>query len=287
MADDEVVVRALTPADVARAFALSSSAGWNQRVEDWQMLLRLAPAGSFAAVTTHDLVGTAIGIDYGAFGWIAMMLVDPAWRGRGVGARLLESAMAALPSGNPIRLDATPLGRPLYERYGFVEETRLTRYVRDARAWQATGSNTATRTLSADDLDTVVPLDCAVFGGDRRRVFDWMLRDAPDYAHIAQGSSVDYCFGRRGRLFDQIGPVVADHVHTAQALTAAALAAARERAVQLDAFDAQPEFGRWLVEQGFRNYRPLFRMRRGDISRPPDLRGDGPVEVAILGPEFA
>ena len=78
------------------------------------MLLQLAPAGSFAAVAGDRIIGTAIGIDYGTFGWIAMMLVDPAWRGRGMGARLLEEAMGAVPPEIPIRLDATPLGRPLY-----------------------------------------------------------------------------------------------------------------------------------------------------------------------------
>jgi GNAT superfamily N-acetyltransferase len=286
MADDDVVVRTLTASDVDDAFALSSSAGWNQRIEDWQMLRRIAPKGSFGAVTHDALVGTAIGIDYGAFGWIAMMLVDPSWRGRGVGARLLESAMGALPPANPIRLDATPLGRPLYERYGFVEETRVTRYVRDAEAPRASAPRAATRTLTERDLDAVVTLDRAVFGGDRRGVLEWMLRDAPDYAHISQGCGVSYCFGRRGRLFDQIGPVVAEASDAARALTAAALEGAHDRPVQLDAFDTQPAFGQWLAGQGFRNYRPLFRMRRGDASSAP-AQETRLVEVAILGPEFA
>src|SRR5438445_5117811 len=95
------------------------------------MLLQLAPAGAFAALSEARIVGTAIGIDYGGFGWIAMMLVDPAYRGRGVGRRLLEAAMDAVPSNIPIRLDATPMGRRLYQRYGFEEEAMLSRYVND------------------------------------------------------------------------------------------------------------------------------------------------------------
>jgi GNAT superfamily N-acetyltransferase len=77
---------------------LSSGARWNQRLDDWRMLVQLAPAGGFAAtIGDGTIVKTAIGIDYGSFGWIAMMLVDPAWLGRGLGARLLEAAMGAVP----------------------------------------------------------------------------------------------------------------------------------------------------------------------------------------------
>ena len=94
----DFVSRLLTGDDLDGAFGLSAAAGWNQRLADWRMLLLLAPAGSFAAVDDGRIVGTAIGIDYGAFGWIAMMLVDHGWRGRGVGSRLLEAAMGGVPA---------------------------------------------------------------------------------------------------------------------------------------------------------------------------------------------
>ena len=48
--------------------------------------------------------------------------------------------MGAVPPDLPIRLDATPLGRRLYERYGFVLESSLTRHVRSAGRWTASGS---------------------------------------------------------------------------------------------------------------------------------------------------
>ena len=277
-------VRLLTPTDLTAAFSLSEAAGWNQRLDDWQMLLRLAPAGSFAAIADSRIVGTAIGVNYGTFGWIAMMLVDPTWRGRGLGGHLLEAAMAALPPSLPIRLDATPLGRPLYERYGFTDEQGLTRYVRDAstRIEQDAASDRV-RPLSIDDLEIIASQDRTVFRGTRRMVLEWMRDNAAGYAQ-AIADRIGYCFGRRGRLFDQIGPVVAEHEADARALVSAALAAAEDRSVAIDAFDASPAFAEWLMTRGFHVQRPLYRMRRG-AALPTE---PGPLaELAILGPEFA
>ncbi|MBA2604869.1 MAG: GNAT family N-acetyltransferase, partial [Acidobacteria bacterium] len=61
----DIAIRLLTPDDLAGALALSTTAGWNQRAEDWRMLLQIAPGGSFAALAGERIVGTAIGIDYG------------------------------------------------------------------------------------------------------------------------------------------------------------------------------------------------------------------------------
>ena len=63
-------------------------------------------------------------------------------------------------------------------------------------------------------------------------------RGAPQYAHADRnGADAHYCLGRPGRLFDQIGPVVAADDETAQALVSASLLAADGRAVVVDAFD--------------------------------------------------
>lgn len=286
---DNLVVRLLTRADLADAFALSTTAGWNQRLADWHMLLRLAPSGSWGALADARLVGTAIGIDYGGFGWIAMMLVDPAWRGRGVGARLLESAMGAIPDDRPIRLDATPLGRPLYERYGFQTEGTLTRYVRDSVrvADPPPAPVPGIKPMAPDDLDIVALEDRTVFGADRRVLLEWTFRGAPGYAHLVRtdAGGVHYAFGRPGRLFDQIGPVAAGDEQIGRDLVSAALAASDGRPVQIDAFDAAGHFTEWLQRRGFRAHRPLSRMRRAtNESATPS---SPMAELAILGPEFA
>ena len=293
MATADPTIRLLSAADLDAALRLSAGAGWNQRLDDWRMLRRLAPAGSFAA-TTDDatIVGTAIGIDYGTFGWIAMMLVDPGWRGRGLGARLLEAAMGAVRPGIAIRLDATPLGRPLYRRYGFEDEDALTRHhlagaLDVARARPSPPLSKRVRRLTADRLRAVIETDDRIFGASRRIVLEWALANAGQYAHtIDSDAGVQYCFGRAGRLFDQIGPVVASDDETARALVSASLLAAEGKAVVVDAFDRHHGFTEWLRNRGFEASRPLFRMRRYAGNSSGEAPREGHAERAILGPEF-
>jgi predicted N-acetyltransferase YhbS len=282
------VVRLLTASDIPAASTLSTTSGWNQRIEDWRKLQQIAPGGSFCAIDDGRIVGTAIGIDYRSFGWIAMMLVDPAYRGRGLGAALLEAAMQALPADNPIRLDATPLGRPLYQRYGFVDDTMLSRRVAPAAARRVAGPRgIEVRPLTIADLRIVEGHDAGVFGSRRTAVFEWLLQGSPQYASITFTSdgTPQYAFGRPGRLFDHIGPIVACDDSTAMALVAAAVRAAGDRAMVIDAFDAHPTFSTWLEDSGFASQRPLFRMCRPGRSQLV-REGLSLAEYAILGPEF-
>jgi GNAT superfamily N-acetyltransferase len=308
---DEPAIRRLVAEDLDAAFALSSEAGWNQRLEDWLLLLTLEPPGAFAAVIDGGLVGTAIALDYGfgrepgtslpataigGFGWIGMMLVDPAWRGRGVGRRMLDAAIASLPAERPIRLDATPMGRPLYASAGFTDESALTRHILEPSTRHQVGARPRARVpdvsaVSDPDMEDVMACDRLVFGGERGAVLRGIRARAPQYAHILRRGAgrPEYCFGRTGRLFDQIGPVISRDEHGAEALVNAALAGAEGRPLQLDLFDEDAAFSAWLHTVGFRRQRRLFRMCRpaaqpGSQPNPPNqhlLR-----EFAVLGPEF-
>jgi hypothetical protein len=260
------------------------------------MLRRLAPAGAFAAFLDArgvSIVGTCIGIDYGGFAWISMMLVDPAHRGRGIGRRLLEAVMDAVPANLPIRLDATPLGRPLYQQYGFQDEAALSRYVvdRDVANLPDADVSPAIRRLTRDDLDLVIAQDHETFGGTRDTLLDWMFRGAPQYAYASRSDDgrIHYCFGRQGRVFDQIGPVIAGDDDIAHALVKAALASSGDRRVAIDVYDCHRAFAGTLRDDRFVIERPLRRMCRAAASGACD-RSIGPGDVrefAILGPEFA
>ena len=124
---------------------LSTAAGWNQREEDWRRAIAMTAGASFGATAGGLLVATCIGISYGEFGWIAMMLVDPAFQRQGLGAGLLLGAINALPSDRPVGLDATEVGRLLYEHHGFRDTSKLTRWIAEDAKFDEHGGGTGNR----------------------------------------------------------------------------------------------------------------------------------------------
>jgi GNAT superfamily N-acetyltransferase len=284
-------IRELGAGDLQEALALSTSAGWNQQLDDWQMLRTLAGPAAFAAEIEGRVVGTALALDYGRFAWIAMMLVEPAARGKGVGTVLLGAALSTVPADRPVRLDATPAGRPLYRRFGFDDESTLTRFVNPSAIVADSHGLPLTRPMTATDLPLVSSHDIESFGGNRTGVLAWALQRAPQYGRMLDRTDgpPEYAFGRPGRLFDQVGPVIAAEDRSAQALVTAALGAAGGRSVVIDAFDSATEFADWLRACGFTGERPLYRMRRSPAATTTSdgARGQPFSQFAICGPDFA
>jgi GNAT superfamily N-acetyltransferase len=111
--------------DIPAAMRLKGDAGWNQTEADWRQLITASPDGCFVAVGPDSIVGTVTTITYaGRLAWVGMVLVAPRCRGRGIGTALLKRAIAHLDARGvrSIKLDATPAGKPLYDRLGFVSE---------------------------------------------------------------------------------------------------------------------------------------------------------------------
>ena len=127
----------MTRADIPDGMRLKESAGWNQTVADWERFLQAGPDGCFVALVDTagvdaKVCGTATTIIYeGKFAWIGMVLVDSDFRGRGIGTGLLKKTIEYLDAKKipSQKLDATPAGKPIYEKLGFVVEYELERWV--------------------------------------------------------------------------------------------------------------------------------------------------------------
>ena len=125
-----VDLRPMTAADVADGMRLKAEAGWNQVDADWRRFLALGGEGCFVAEREGRVVGSVTTCRFGPIGWVAMLLVEKAQRGAGIGRGLLIRALEHLEAAGArsVRLDATALGRPLYESLGFRVDFRLGRY---------------------------------------------------------------------------------------------------------------------------------------------------------------
>jgi GNAT superfamily N-acetyltransferase len=275
-------VRELTPEDIPSGLRLCRASGWNQTESDWAMLIA---TGTFrAAVVEGRVVGTGGIVRYGQrLGWVAMILVDPESRGRGIGTAIMSDLLARTTGLASVGLDATPLGRPVYERLGFRPQGELVR-LEAAPSRRRPPPPVDVRPLAGRDLEAVREWDLEVFGADRSRVLRWAVQRAPEYAWCAaEGVAIDgYCFGRHGYRCHQVGPLVARHPSVAERLLAACLSPHPDRRFYLDT----PAYaGEWLSSvqrAGFVAQRPLTRMfRKGD--RVP---GQLDLQFAILGPEF-
>jgi GNAT superfamily N-acetyltransferase len=280
-----IVYREMQMADIAGGLALARAMGWNQLPRDWEQYLRLDPHGARVALRDEQIVGTVGTMRYGdRFAWIGMMLVDPALQRQGVGRQLMRDALEVLRDQRTVRLDATPAGRGLYQKLGFVEEYDLSRLERAASAPVTPVEPHSARPMTAADLPLVCEFDGEVFGADRRAMIEWVFAGAPRYAWIVceRARVAGFCFGRTGFRAEYLGPVIAADAAIARQLVSACLAQHAGRPFFLDATHHDADWLRWLETIGFREQRLLTRMVRGE-GRHPGLPAK---QFGILGPEF-
>src|SRR5438105_326426 len=151
---------------------LKQSAGWNQTAEDWVRLVEIAPEGCFGIDVEGTLAATTTAVCYGnELAWIGMVLTAPQYRGRGLARSLMQHALAYVDQLGIgcIKLDATEMGRPLYEKLGFKAECVIERWFRPPVAFDRSPSR-----------DSVEPIDFALdreaFGADRERLLSELAK---------------------------------------------------------------------------------------------------------------
>ena len=282
-------LRVMTKADICAAQRLREIAGWNQTKIDWERFLEASESGCFVAEFDDKVCGTAATISFeNRFAWVGMVLVDPAYRGRGIGTRLLEQTIEYLDARRIpcIKLDATPQGKPLYEKLGFQPEYEIERWTLRRSPLQMTersGAHTH-QGLSPELLEDIFETDRMIFGADRSFLLKSLHQQTPDFtAGIKrEGTLQGYTFGRKGSFADHLGPWMANDEPTARKLLERFVTLSLRDVLIVDHLKSNSVAEPLLRSFGFSHTRPLTRMYRGDNAHP------GRVEAlcAILGPEF-
>ena len=250
--------------------ALKDDAGWNQTAADWKILLELAPECCFGIECDGKLAATTTAICYGSeLAWIGMVVTDPVHRRRGLARCLLEHTLQYLDASGVgcTKLDATAMGRGLYEQLGFREECAVERWLRPAEA--ATISKNVMTYVTDRDLDR------QAFGADRSALLEKLT------PHGAWSAEASFAMGRDGTQAAYFGPCISRSPAATRDLLRAFLVTRAQQPVYWDILATNSAAADLAREHGFTRSRELLRMARG-----ASLPHDASLVFAIAGFEF-
>ena len=261
-------IRPARPGDLARLGPLYEQAGFGARLAGVVGFARARLDGEVVvAEAGGELVGVAAGAVFGrtggtrgtgGTGWVGGVAVVPAHRRAGLGGALTEAIVEFLEGRGvaTVLLHATALGRPVYERLGFVPETAYVTLSGPTLPRAATGA--MVRAGRAADLEAVLALDREATGEDRRRLLAALWPTGGLVAAV-DGHPLGYHLASPWRPGG--ATIAADSGTGLALLDAVRVAPGDEVAISVPAANAAAVG--WLESAGFKERYRTIRMYRG------------------------
>jgi GNAT superfamily N-acetyltransferase len=242
-------IRPLTLDDLPSCLALARDREWLPEERKWRLVFDIGTvygvrdqAGDLAGVT----VLTCHGAELAAIG---MLLVATRYGRRGLGHGLMTHALAEAGKAT-VFLHATPSGRPLYEKLGFVPVGTSHTYLGGFVPAGRDGGRAGSRPAGPGDLSAIRRLDARANGTDRAR----LVRRLPGFTEQLRvverrGVVTGYGGAYRGLRYVSIGPVIAETTGDAKTLIAD-LAGPVAGPVRIDLDDRHPQLLDWAAARG-------------------------------------
>jgi GNAT superfamily N-acetyltransferase len=266
----EVSFRRFAARDVPAARRLSAAVGWAHREEDWEFVRALG--SGWVALAQGEVRGTALTWRHDArHGSLGMVIVEPAWQGRGLGRALVERALATLGSRS-LMLNGTLAGRTMYERMGFRVVGTLEQHQGVSGNVPPTklGRDERLRPVGPNDVPRLVKLGLAASGIRRAKLIRALLDVSEGIALDRGDETLGFALCRRFGHGRVIGPVVAPDAVSARALIGHWVAVHAGTFLRTDV-DRALGLGPWLTELGLPEVDAALTMVRGEA---PSRRGD-------------
>lgn len=201
----------MTIDDIQLGMRLSRQEGWNPTESDWLRFLKMEPDGCFIAEFDGSSVGTTNTCIFDDIAWIAMVIVDVDFRGKGIGTEILKYSLDYLDDRRvkTVRLDATSRGQPIYEKLGFVPEYQLARYEGKAPSCKRVANITMADSSIYEDI---IRFDKRASGTNREKMFGNFFEEFPDDIYVVQrNDEIDgFILSRPGANAVQLGPCIAN-----------------------------------------------------------------------------
>lgn len=252
----QITLKAMTTKHVEGALELSRQVGWPHRREDWELVQSLSRG--IVVLDGARVIATTLMTPYGDdAARINMVIVDAATRGRGLGRKLMEEALAKA-GERTCCLVATQEGLPLYQSLGLVATGEIVQHQGEALPVAAPAQ---VSWAESGDHACLVALDHVAYGHERSALMR-LLRERAQFAVIREENAVQAFaairkFGR-GLV---IGPVVARNDIEAKAAIDFLLARHRGTFVRVDS-DMSTNLAEWLTSRGLTHVGGGTTMRR-------------------------
>lgn len=190
-------IRDMTLADLDDVGEETSAGGFGDRRDFFRRAMSLGDCHAIVAVSEGRIVGTGLGAVHGRVGWLGVVFVVPELRRRGIGRTLAETLCEGLQRAGcrSLVLVATDLGRPVYDKLGFREQSHYHMFSGEPLARMPTPPPGAVLSqIRPDDVDAIAALDRRVSGEDRMALIrftvdeGWLIEDEPA---LAVGDHID------------------------------------------------------------------------------------------------
>jgi len=249
---------------IGDALRLSQAAGWPHRTEDWALIQGLSRG--VIAQQGDRLVATAMATPFGPVAALNMIIVDEALRGRGLGRRIMEEAMARV-TPDEWRLVATKDGLPLYEKLGFVACGEVQQFqgivqARDLGQEVAAPGADELCWATLADANALAALDREATGMDRSALVAALFQVGHVLALRERGQIVAFAAIRPFGRGEVAGPVVARDAAEAKRLLGVLFGQRDGRFLRVDT-TADAGLAPWLADLGLTHVGGGIAMRRG------------------------
>jgi predicted N-acetyltransferase YhbS len=269
----DISIRTLTDNDLETADTILSAAFQDKvsRVDALQLYRKIQPDGWFLVFRQEQPVGTVGAANYGPFAHVGLMAVHPDFQRQGFGLEIMQFLLAHLNQQHVplVTLDASKIGRPLYEKLGFIPYDETLMFQRNM-VFSTPDRPSNIHAISDRDLDELVQWDTPLFGANRRKVFLALLTSFPERAFMTRdeaGQLSGVLFAQKNR----IGPWATEQPENAEQLLQVALALSYEGSVSVAVPAVNLAAMELLQRYGFKLLRANCHMGRG-AGGPPGQR---------------
>lgn len=167
--DSPFQIRSFSIEEVSAMTRISADVGWNQPEEEIREVILRSGKYLTGAFLNGELAGTAAAYPYPDTGtaFINEVIVESRSRRQGAAMRMLEELIPMTERDfSVLRLYATDMGRPLYEKFGF-EPYAILAFGSLTDPEKDRVSDSHITPFSDNDLPEIVRLDKENFGSDR------------------------------------------------------------------------------------------------------------------------